>query len=68
MVCIRRYKILRYLTVLTETVELKCAGDVSAVMQHEGNFLTVDGISFFGGNALVSKRYHEKCRYLAIVV
>ena len=39
-----------------DTVKLKYAGNISAVMQHDGNFLTVDGISFFGGNALGGKR------------
>ena len=41
---------------------------LSVVIRHDGSFLRVDGISFFGGDALGGKRYHEKCRYLAIVV
>ena len=43
-------------TALTETVKIKFAGNISAVMQYDGNFLTVDGSSFFGGNALVGER------------
>ena len=39
----------------------KCGGIFSAVMQNGGNFSTVRGFSFFGGNVNVNKKLGGNC-------
>ena len=48
-------------TNLAEAVKPKYGGTFSAVMQHGGNFLAVNGFSFFGSNVNVNSKLGGNC-------